>query len=466
MNIKNAMGKFLFLSIIVAPFDGINIITFFLYNYAFCWATTIGILFYMLLTIKQKKIYFGSLSKIWCFFFSWSLLSTIINLNNILGVEFKGHFAEKSVIVSSISLIFLLFMIMYYTYVLVEKKNVIRWIYNAIEISFIIISIFSIIQLLAMMDIQLATDINMYVQRIINIKYDLTIANGINVDEQEFFSVKRVIGVSQEASVFGNYLTCLFPWLILGAIYFNKNIRSIIYCCLLILFTVFSYSRIAYGCIILELLCLLFILRKNSHIKKILIICSSFIGIGICWFTFYNADTVFEKILGVFLSFSDEADSGRLYSNLTRIGLQMAGINMFISSPIFGLGLGQFRFNYSEYLPIWSYLSPEIMLATDTGITGYFYSSFNTYIRVLSESGIVGLFIWFMFFIKGMKNYIYVLKRISNEKKVLIKIIMISYIMSITGFMNFDEYTFFYFWLLLVLSSALVKKLNKKENIF
>ncbi|WP_455630332.1 hypothetical protein [Megamonas sp.] len=59
-----------------------------------------------------------------------------------------------------------------------------------------------------------------------------------------------------------------------------------------------------------------------------------------------DLDDIFRKIIGVFLSFSSEAEIGRIYSNLTRIGLQVAGINMFISDPIFGLGLSQFRFNY------------------------------------------------------------------------------------------------------------------------
>lgn len=456
----------LFLSIVLAPFDGINIIKFFIYNYAFCWMTTIGFIVYILKVVKQKNIYFGKLVKTWCVFFIWNIISTIVNLNNILGTVFKGHSAERMVLISIVSLFFVLLMILYYHYVLMKRKNIIIWLYKAIKISFIIITIFSVIQLLGMCEIQVAIDLNTAIQKIINIKYDLTTSNGFDVNEEDFFAVKRIIGVSQEASTFGNYLTCLFPWLILGVIYFDKNIKSVILCCLLIVFTILSYSRIAYAFIFLELLLTIFLLRKLITLKQCFgfIIIILLITLGII--NSLDMDTILEKITGVFLSFSSEAEVGRLYSNLTRLGLQVAGLNMFMSDPLFGLGLSQFRFNYIYFLPIWSYLSPETILATDTGNPGFFYSSFNTHIRVLAESGIVGFLIWMSFFISGLKNYLYVLKTIPNDKKIVIKMIMMSYIMSITGFMNFDEYTFFYYWLLLVLSEVLVRKVNKKERIF
>lgn len=449
----------LFLSIILAPFDGINIIKFFIYNYAFCWLTTIGFIVYFFIIVKTKKIYFGKLVKIWCIFFIWNIISTMVNLNNILGVVFKGHTAEQMVLVSMSSLFFLLLMILYYNYVLMKKQNIIFWVYKAIKISFYIVTIFAVIQLLGMFDIQIAIDINATIQKLINIQ-------SLNWEDSDFSSVKRIIGVSQEASLFGNYVTCIFPWLLLGAIYFDKNIKSIILCCLLIIFTILSYSRIAYAFIFLELIFTIFVLKKEFTLKQYLgaAIIALVIIIGVS--NFLDVDIILERITGVFLSFSDEADIGRMYSNLTRIGLQVAGLNMCFSDPIFGLGLSQFRFNYIYFLPTWAYLSPEIILATDTGSTDYFYSSFNTHIRVLAESGIIGFCIWISFFINGLKNYLYILKVIPNNKKFLIKMIMMSYIMSITGFMNFDEYTFFYYWLLLILSNALIIKINNKKNIF
>lgn len=466
MKVEKIAEICLFLSIILAPFDGINIIHFFIYNYAFCWTTTIGFIMYILLVIKYKRIYFSKLVKLWCIFFIWSIVSTIVNLNNILGVVFKGHSAEKMVVVSIISLFFVLLMILYYDYVLMKKNNVIFWIYKAVKISFYIIAIFSIIQLLGMSGLQTAIDLNTSIQKVINIKYDLSISNGLNIDEDDFFSIKRVIGVSQEASTFGNYLTCLFPWLILGVVYFERNIKSVILCCLLIIFAIFSYSRIAYACILLELVLTIFLLKKFITLRQcvgsMIIIFMIIVGL----FNFLDVDIILEKITGVFLSFSSEAEIGRLYSNLTRLGLQVAGLNMFLSEPIFGLGLSQFRFNYIYFLPAWSYLSPETILATDTGSTTYFYSSFNTHIRILAESGCIGFSVWIAFFINGLKNYLHVLKLVPKDKKIVIKIIMMSYVMSITGFMNFDEYTFFYYWLLLILSNVLIIKINKKENIF
>ena len=241
----------LFLSIVLAPFDGINIIKFFIYNYAFCWTTTVGIVIYFFIVMKSQKVYFGKLIKIWCIFFIWNIISTIVNLNNILGVSFKGYSAERMVLISIINLIFLLLVMLYYNYILIKNDNVIIWIYKAIKISFFIVIIFSVIQLLGMFEIQTAVDINLSIQKIINIQ-------SAKWEDNEFTSVERIIGVSQEASLFGNYVTSIFPWLLLGVIYFDKNLKSIILCCLLVIFTILSYSRIAYGCILLELLITIF----------------------------------------------------------------------------------------------------------------------------------------------------------------------------------------------------------------
>lgn len=449
----------LFLSIVLAPFDGINIIKFFIYNYAFCWTTTVGIVIYFFIVMKSQKVYFGKLIKIWCIFFIWNIISTIVNLNNILGVSFKGYSAERMVLISIINLIFLLLVMLYYNYILIKKDNVIIWIYKAIKISFFIVIIFSVIQLLGMFEIQTAVDINLSIQKIINIQ-------SAKWEDNEFTSVERIIGVSQEASLFGNYVTSIFPWLLLGVIYFDKNLKSIILCCLLVIFTILSYSRIAYGCILLELLITIFLLKKFITLKQWSGIIFVMVIIGIGLINFFDTEFIMEKVTGVFMSFSSEAEIGRLYSNITRIGLQVAGLNMFMSDPIFGLGLSQFRFNYIYFLPTWAYLSPEIILATDTGSVEFFYSSFNTYVRILAESGIVGLFLWGLFFIIGLKNYLYILKFVPSDKKIIIKLIMMSYIMSIIGFMNFDEYIFFYYWLLLILSNALIIKINNKKNIF
>ena len=59
----------LFLSIVLAPFDGINIIKFFIYNYAFCWTTTVGIVIYFFIVMKSAKSVFWEINKNMVYFF-------------------------------------------------------------------------------------------------------------------------------------------------------------------------------------------------------------------------------------------------------------------------------------------------------------------------------------------------------------------------------------------------------------
>ena len=101
-----------------------------------------------------------------------------------------------------------------------------------------------------------------------------------------------------------------------------------------------------------------------------------------------------------------EAEGGNLKSNITRAGLQYAAFSMFLSNPLIGVGLGQFQFNVVDYLPAWSYLSVEIQAVAQSGNPKYFMGTFNTHLRVLAESGIIGGILWISIAWKGLRNYL------------------------------------------------------------
>ena len=193
-----------------------------------------------------------------------------------------------------------------------------------------------------------------------------------------------------------------------------------------------------------------------------------FIIVGCLGYYILNVDSgnFFDKITGVFLSFSDEAEEGRVSSNLTRLGLQAAAVGMFVNNPIIGLGLAQFQFNVVEYLPLWSYLSPEIQEVVNPGNTDVFYGAFNTHLRVLAETGIIGFLLWISLMVYGLKNYMYILRNVKKENRDIIKLIMTSYIASFIAFMNFDTFDVFWYWILLVLSDLLIYKMKRKKEAF
>lgn len=453
---KNILEKFIFASIVLAGFDGIAIFNIFLFPYGYFWMTSIGLIIYFFY-FKHQTIYITNIFKGYCLFFLWVIFSTIINLPNIIGFTFKGIMAEKYMILELMALVFLLFMIIYYTEILLNKNNIILWIYKAIRISFYITLVFAFIQLLAMLDIDIANKIYIETQKIFNTQYAHRFLN--NYEEY----ITGISGSTKEPSAFGNYISVIFPWLILGNIYLKNNKIGKWLIILALICVIYSYSRIAYFTILLEILIILFICRKSIFNFKFLLIGVLVISIGL-YFIITN-DEILERIINVFISFGENAEANRISSNRTRLSFQVTAFNMFLANPILGVGLAQFGFHYPDFLPDWAFLSSEILTAINPN-NGIIYGTYNTHIRVLAESGIIGFILWINIIIKGFKNYMYILKFVEKDKKYIIKLMILSYGMSLTGFINFDIYIFFYYWFLLILSSVLVLKIKKGNKIF
>lgn len=460
LRINYLLEQCIFFSIILAIFDGLNIRAGLLQQ-GHLYPTLIGIIGYIFIAFyKKNKIYVCNTYKIYIIFIIYILISIVLNLNNILGTEFKGFSAEDRVISNYFVLIFIGIMLVVMYNILLKKQGIIFWIYKAFLYGFYITSLYAVIQLMGMFDITVANDIYHTVEPYINIQF--------NTYEMTM-NVRRVIGFAKEGSCFGNYISIIFPWLIIGALYLKKE-KKAIYCCFLaIILVIFSYSRIAYGTIFLEVFSMIIMLnrfRKNLFSIK----CGVFLFVIVSCLGYYilNIDSgnSFDKITGVFLSFSDEAEEGRISSNLTRLGLQVAAVGMFIDNPIIGLGLAQFQFNVVEYLPLWSYLSPEIQEVVNPGNRDVFYGAFNTHLRILAETGIFGFLLWISLMVFGLKNYTYVLSNVKKENRDIIKLIILSYIASFVAFMNFDTFDVFWYWILLVLSDVLVYKMKREKEEF
>ncbi|MEO7277127.1 MAG: hypothetical protein ABIW33_03775, partial [Sphingomicrobium sp.] len=85
--------------------------------------------------------------------------------------------------------------------------------------------------------------------------------------------------------------------------------------------------------------------------------------------------------------------AGDSVSNLTRLSLQVAAFHLFLTHPLFGVGLGQFGFYAAAYLPDWAFRSPELapMLYYPTAPWPTTYSLYG---RLSAELGLVGLIGW------------------------------------------------------------------------
>lgn len=86
--------------------------------------------------------------------------------------------------------------------------------------------------------------------------------------------------------------------------------------------------------------------------------------------------------------------AGDSVSNLSRFAAIIASFNIFLTSPIFGAGLGQYAFRALHLMPSWGWLSPEVVVQ--------FYNPFPSWppnhslpMRIASELGSIGVVAYF-----------------------------------------------------------------------
>jgi len=86
--------------------------------------------------------------------------------------------------------------------------------------------------------------------------------------------------------------------------------------------------------------------------------------------------------------------AGDSVSNLSRFAAIIASFNIFLTSPVFGAGLGQYAFRALHLMPSWGWLSPEVVVQ--------FYNPFPSWppnhslpMRIASELGTVGVVAYF-----------------------------------------------------------------------
>jgi O-antigen ligase len=139
------------------------------------------------------------------------------------------------------------------------------------------------------------------------------------------------------------------------------------------------------------------------------------------------------------------------YSFVERLAGQIIAFKMFVSSPIFGVGLG----NYSLYFPDYLNSALERILIYKKDIVGSF--TYNLYIRLLAETGLVG-FLIFMIFLYSLYRvifYVRTLPELSREQGVFVTGLELAYYSILFSWFNIEGFNFMYIWFVFATISVL-----------
>jgi O-antigen ligase len=160
----------------------------------------------------------------------------------------------------------------------------------------------------------------------------------------------------------------------------------------------------------------------------------------------------------------DYNTSENAVSNKSRLGIQFAMFQVFKDSPIIGTGWGQHTFESRHYYPDWAlknnyefttrYLNEDLKS---------FPPGYNMYMRLLAETGIIGLctFLFFLFIIVNRAFYYYKFQKSHNYIHIALIISFFGYILN---WLQIDSFRLYGFWISLAILIMLHQSRNEKNN--
>lgn len=286
--------------------------------------------------------------------------------------------------------------------------------------------------------------------------------------EVELSSLNRVESITYEPPALGTYLITISPFMFSYIISSNKRYGFLPFLFVFIL-ALMSKSRTVLVVIFVQIIIAVYIYYKAFPIfrrvfSRFMIV---FFTLGVVlllvfWTPIIEATQ--ERIKSLDITKTEYSSKDNSVSNKSRLGIQYAMLQVYKRYPVFGIGWGQQTFESKNYYPKWAtdrnwefptkYLNEDIKS---------FPPGYNMYLRVLTETGIIGLVVFLVFLLSIMhKSY-----QVYNSNKDL-RYISISLIICFYGmFLNWlqiDSFGIYGFWLCLAMLIILNKNLNEKSS--
>ena len=441
ITIKNLIIHTLLLGIFFIPFNswsGIGFLgeyyrdsCFLFFSFAF-----VLVLFKRRINIPLKNLIFQFL----ILFILWSILATLFNAHNMADYYFKqtsgfSRFINQfgSLIIASI----IIPLTFYNGFKWININKTFRLIRRVVLASLIIVLIYSIIEILIV-------KFNM-----VNLKKPL-----LNLFDYFPFTeaktdmrLKRISSVTFEPPALGTYLLSIAGWMFSYIFTEKKNFKYLPI--VIVLFLSFmSGSRAAFFAIIIQFIIASIIFLKNKNLTRNLYrVIIGFSTASILTITYFS-EPIYNYIKKEINSFKLD-DSTHSLSNKSRFGIQQAMFYVFLENPISGTGYGLQAFESRKKYPTWAKKNNwEFRLKYSNQNDKRFPPGYNMYLRILSETGLVG----FLFFgLMLLQIFLWCFNNLKSENSIIAFIILISMIGFSLNWLKMDSFRIYFFWLCLAL---------------
>ena len=441
ITIKNLIIPTLLLGIFFIPFNswsGIGFLgeyyrdsCFLFFSFAF-----VMVLFKRRINMPIKNLIFQFL----ILFILWSILATLFNAHNMADYYFKqtsgfSRFINQfgSLIIASI----IIPLTFYNGFKWININKTFRLIRRVVLASLIIVLIYSIIEILIV-------KFNM-----VNLKKPL-----LNLFDYFPFTeaktdmrLRRISSITFEPPALGTYLLSIAGWMFSYILTEKKNFKYLP--TLIVLFLGFmSGSRAAFFAIIIQFIIASIIFLKNKNLTRNLYrVIIGFSTASILTITYFS-EPIYNYIKKEIDSFKLD-DSTHSLSNKSRFGIQQAMFYVFLENPISGTGYGLQAFESRKKYPTWAKKNNwEFRLKYLNQNDKRFPPGYNMYLRILSETGLVGLL---FFGLMLLQVFLWCFNNLKSENSTIAFIILISMIGFSLNWLKMDSFRIYFFWLCLAL---------------
>ncbi len=441
ITIKNLIIPTLLLGIFFIPFNswsGIGFLgeyyrdsCFLFFSFAF-----VMVLFKRRINMPIKNLIFQFL----ILFILWSILATLFNAHNMADYYFKqtsgfSRFINQfgSLIIASI----IIPLTFYNGFKWININKTFRLIRRVVLASLIIVLIYSIIEILIV-------KFNM-----VNLKKPL-----LNLFDYFPFTeaktdmrLRRISSVTFEPPALGTYLLSIAGWMFSYILTEKKNFKYLP--TLIVLFLGFmSGSRAAFFAIIIQFIIASIIFLKNKNLTRNLYrVIIGFSTASILTITYFS-EPIYNYIKKEIDSFKLD-DSTHSLSNKSRFGIQQAMFYVFLENPISGTGYGLQAFESRKKYPTWAKKNNwEFRLKYLNQNDKRFPPGYNMYLRILSETGLVGLLFFGLIL---LQVFLWCFNNLKSENSTIAFIILISMIGFSLNWLKMDSFRIYFFWLCLAL---------------
>ncbi|MDC1534884.1 oligosaccharide repeat unit polymerase [Flavobacteriaceae bacterium] len=410
--------------------------------------------FAILIFKKKIKLPFHSpIFYILVVFFIWAIISTLLNSESVSQHFFKQTSGTLRFIRQFLSLIiaaFLLPVTFYNCFINFEMKSLLFKIRKAIYYSFIIVIVYSIFEVLIV-------KFNMvFLKKTVLNLFDYLPF----VDAKTDLRLGRISSITFEPPALGTYLITIFSWMCSYIITSKTSYIKFIPSILVIILAFISGSRAAFFIILIQAIVFIIAVSQSRQysklFSKIVISLTILISAGFL----ISAPKVIDYVNNEIQSFKLD-DQDHSLSNKSRFGIQYAMYKVFLENPIIGTGYGQQAFEARSKYPSWAKRNNwEFRLKYLNQNNKRFPPGYNLYLRLASETGIIGVGIFFLFI-----SYILIwcYNNIKPNNNLLGIIVLISIVGFLLNWLKMDTFRIYGFWICLALIFAdNLKKLNRE----